>query len=296
MVMSAAAAAMALAWIGVLAAGYGWKKAVRLGISTSAELGGEGFFRRFAAEPVVRIFEQRGIPQLLDEALVMLHAKAAPLKGEKWTARDTRLFAADAAGCGYWAAAAGLLIAGLSEEPGIAWAALVCGLLFPLGRFRELQQQALRRRQEMLLALPELIGKLTLLVGAGETVQKALMRCAGGGGGWARTDPLHAELTQALQAITNGQSFSAAMESFSRRCAVQEVSVFATVLLLNYRRGGDQLSLSLREISLPLWDKRRSTARARGEEASSKLVFPLTGIFFILMVLVGAPAMLMMNG
>jgi tight adherence protein C len=85
------------------------------------------------------------------------------------------------------------------------------------------------------------------------------------------------------------------MERFNRSCAVQEVSIFTTVLLLNYRRGGEHFVLALRELSYTLWEKRKAIARTRGEEASSKLVFPLVGILLVLMILVAAPAVLLMS-
>nr|WP_306812652.1 type II secretion system F family protein [Paenibacillus soyae] len=132
-----------------------------------------------------------------------------------------------------------------------------------------------------------------LLVGAGETVQGAFIRCLEGKEG--SNHPLDREWQAAVAAMRNGQSFSGAIEQFNRSCAVQEASIFTTVMLLNYRKGGEQFVLSVRELSYSLWEKRKEIARTKGEEASSKLVFPLVGIMFILMILVAAPAVLMMS-
>jgi tight adherence protein C len=107
--------------------------------------------------------------------------------------------------------------------------------------------------------------------------------------------PLQVEWLRMVHALDNGESFAGAIEAFSKRCAVQEVSMFATVMLLHYRKGGEQFSLALRELSFSLWEKRKATARMRGEEASSKLLFPMVGIFFLLLIAVGAPAVLLMK-
>ena len=232
----------------------------------------------------------------LQEYFAGLNASLTQLKGEEWTVSHTRLYVSGAVAQGYAACAACLLVSAAAGEASIGLLGPLFLLLLPAARLREVKKAALKRKQELLLALPDLLGKLQLLIGAGETMNRALARCAVRTGDCARNGLLYTELARAVQGINNGHSFPAAMEAFSRRCGVQEVSIFTTVLLLNYRRGGEQLALSLREISLPLWEKRKSTARARGEEASSKLVFPLIGIFFLLMVLVGSPAMLMMNG
>jgi tight adherence protein C len=64
---------------------------------------------------------------------------------------------------------------------------------------------------------------------------------------------------------------------------------------LNYRRGGVEFVYALRELSRIIWDKRLALTKTLGEEASAKLVFPMVFIFFIVMVIVAAPAILIMN-
>jgi tight adherence protein C len=168
-------------------------------------------------------------------------------------------------------------------------------VVLPAAKWRDTAGKVERRKQDILLSLPDVLSKLMLLLGAGETVQRALIRCADRKDP-SQSGPLMGELRRANEAIRNGESFASAMEAFSRRCAVQEVSLFTTTLLLNYRRGGERLVLSLKELSYSLWEKRKSVARSRGEEASSKLVFPLVGVFLILMILVASPAILLMRG
>ncbi|QJC51260.1 type II secretion protein F [Paenibacillus albicereus] len=287
---------MAMAWIAMATVTLGWRRGWSEAWSGVRTRDRDRIGRLLGGEALLRLAARSGMPQAVEDRLAALHALLVPLQGERWTTSDTRRLAASAVAGGYAAAAGGWLVAAAAGEPLIAWLGLFAGLLLPAGKLRDIKVKAQRRKQELLLGLPDLLGKLTLLVGAGETVQRALARCAERPLRGGADDPLHAELARTVQLLASGHPFSAALESFSRRCAVQEASVFATVLLLNYRRGGDQLSLALKEISIPLWDKRRSAARARGEEASSRLVFPLVGIFFILMIVVGAPAVLMMGG
>ncbi|WJH34060.1 type II secretion system F family protein [Paenibacillus sp. CC-CFT747] len=140
--------------------------------------------------------------------------------------------------------------------------------------------------------LPEFLNKLTLLVNAGETVQRALLRCTAAG---STESPLYRELQQMANELTNNISLKRAMEDFSRRCAVQEVSQFTTTLLLNYKRGGEEFVTALRELSRSLWERRKALTKTMGEEASSKLVFPMVVIFLIVTVIVASPAVLLMN-
>ncbi|WP_409346948.1 type II secretion system F family protein [Paenibacillus sp. MBLB4367] len=107
--------------------------------------------------------------------------------------------------------------------------------------------------------------------------------------------PLHKELRQLANELNNNRSFPQAMEDLSRRVAVQEVSMFSSAMLLNIRRGGDELIYALRDLSRALWDRRLSTAKTLGEEASSKMVFPMVVIFGVVVIVVAAPAILFMN-
>lgn len=150
------------------------------------------------------------------------------------------------------------------------------------------------REQLILLELPELLNSLVLLVGAGETVQRAILRCVNSRQGDS-AHPLYAELLKMTAEWEGGYSFQQAFENFSKRCAVQEVSIFTTTVLLNYRRGGADFVLSLRDLSRMLWEKRKAISRTHGEQASSKLVFPMVVIFLIVIVLVGTPALMMLK-
>ncbi|MFC5648325.1 type II secretion system F family protein [Paenibacillus solisilvae] len=236
--------------------------------------------RRLLIIPMLWVLEKSGLLDRMQPFLSALHGKMFVLHGATWTVDATKQFAVFTIGCGYAAAACGAWLSLLSGERSLLYMGLLLGVIIPAARWRDTIRKFEQRKQDILLVIPEVMSKLMLLLGAGETVQRALIRCA------ERRDdrdkreiPLLIELRRANEEIRNGQSFSAAMEAFSRRCAVQEVSLFTTTILLNYRRGGDRLVLSLKELSYSLWEKRKAVARSRGEEASSKLVFPLVGIF-----------------
>jgi tight adherence protein C len=94
--------------------------------------------------------------------------------------------------------------------------------------------------------------------------------------------------------MDRGESMNMAMEEFGRRCGVPEAQLFSAVLLVNIRRGGDMLVPALQDLARQLWEKRKAAARTLGEQASSRLTFPLAVIFLLIMVLTGAPALMLM--
>lgn len=170
---------------------------------------------------------------------------------------------------------------------------LALAVALPFALYKDLHTKVQRRDQDILMELPELLNRIVLLVGAGETVQRAIVHCVASQG--ERDHPLYNELRKTVGDWNNGYSFQQSFEQFSRRCGVQEVTIFTTTVLLNFRRGGGDFVLALRDLSHVLWEKRKAVSRAKGEQASSKLVFPMVLIFFTIVVMIGAPAFMMMN-
>lgn len=167
-------------------------------------------------------------------------------------------------------------------------------MLLPFVIIKDLERKIEKRKRAIILELPLFLNKITLLINAGETVQKAIIRAI------EQHDDneqhfLYKELQIVRKQLHNNYSFQQAMEELSRRCGVQEVSIFTNTILLNYRRGGSELVTALRGLAHQLWGTRKILAKTVGEEASAKLVFPLVIIFIVVMVVVGAPAVLMMQ-
>lgn len=239
--------------------------------------------------PFLYLLERAGVYAVAPGFTAAVQAKLALLHGEEIDAAAGKRWLAGAAGAGYAALTVMAALGSAAKEPALLTMGLILAALLPSVRIRALFRQVEERRRRIVQALPDLLGTLMLLVGAGETVQQALFRCMADG---KADHPLYGELRRALHSVHNGEPFAQAMEGFSRRCGVREAAVFTAVLLLNCRKGGDSFVLALRELSFTLWEKRKAVARMRGEEASSKLAFPLVGIFMLLMVLVGAPALL----
>jgi len=171
---------------------------------------------------------------------------------------------------------------------------LACSL--PVVLYLRLNKRIEMKKRSIITELPELLNQLVLLVNAGETVQQALIKCCGRiPQEPEKRSPLDKELLQLMKDMGNQVSLPVALENFSKRCGVQEVSLFSNTILLNYRRGGDEFVTSLRELNRSLWERRKAQAKTLGEEASSKLVFPMVMIFLIVTVIVAAPAIFMMG-
>lgn len=172
---------------------------------------------------------------------------------------------------------------------------LVLGLL-PLTTLKSLDQRIAHNRRSIRLDLPQVLSKLTLLLEAGETLRKALAKCAHQHHQGHARSALRDAMLEAHRRMDHGASFTEAMEWLTRRCAVQEVSLFIHTIMLHHRRGGTELAYSLQTLSVKMWEERKLLAKTLGEEASSKLLFPMMMIFVAVLLIVGAPAVMMMQG
>ncbi|MFP4976065.1 type II secretion system F family protein [Paenibacillus sp. CN-4] len=279
----------------VLAAGWVvLKLSAGLRYAALRELTLEGARLRQISEPFLLLIDKLGLGGRFPRTVFKIQRSIQRTMGIRSSAERTLLFLAEMLAYSWLLLLCGCALSLASGESAGIVLGTVLSAAVPAALAGELHKKVKQRQQRIVMELPELLNGIVLLVGAGETVQRAITRCV------ERTreaedHPLYRELRVMMAEWESGYSFQQAFENFSKRCAVQEVSIFATAVLLNYRRGGTEFALGLRDLSRMLWEKRKAISRTRGEQASSKLVFPMVVIFVIVIVLVGSPAFMMMN-
>ncbi|WP_410477463.1 type II secretion system F family protein [Paenibacillus sp. B2(2019)] len=258
------------------------------------ELPMEGLRLRKLGEPLLLLIEKTGIVSRFPSLMFRIQRSLQRSYGVRYSAERTLLFMGEMLSYSWLLLVGGSLITGFSGDQTGLILGFFLAVALPAAMVSDLHKKVRVREQNIMLELPELLNSIVLLVGAGETVQRAIIRCVESHRGDVN-HPLYKELRIMTSEWEGGYSFQQAFENFSKRCAVQEVSLFTTTVLLNYRRGGADFVLSLRDLSRMLWDKRKAISRTRGEQASSKLVFPMVVIFLIVIVLVGTPAFMMLK-
>lgn len=255
---------------------------------------GSGGSRRLAKAvwmgPIYAWLRKLRVPDRLAAVLQRPRMMLALLEGGTCPPERLLRWTAETAASAYAAVLAAWLLAAASGNLLAGVMGTVIGGCLPLLRVRELDRRVETRKRAVLLELPVMLSRLLVLVNAGENVMRALARSAVGKEG--ENHPLYQELRAALSAMDRGESMALAMEEFGRRCAVPEAKLFSAVLLMNARRGGEELVPALRDLTRQMWDKRKAAARTLGEQASSRLTFPLAVIFLLIIVLVAAPVVM----
>ncbi|WP_188453567.1 type II secretion system F family protein [Virgibacillus oceani] len=167
---------------------------------------------------------------------------------------------------------------------------LILTLILSFYLVKDLDKKVKQRKDSIIIELPEFVNKVILLVNAGDTVQGAIKKCVDQNQSKVFDSPLYFELNEAVNKMSSNTPFQEVMKDLNYRCGIQEVSIFTTTVMMNYRKGGALLVQSLKELSVSLWDKRKTITRIKGEEASSKLVFPIIFIFGAVLLIVIYPA------
>jgi tight adherence protein C len=247
------------------------------------------------AQPMLFLLDKIKIAGRFPLFFFKLQQSITKLVGQRFSVDVTFLFIAEMMTYSWGVITIGAILSVIQyDDMTMLIIGFLLAIVLPIAVYNDLSKKVIKRERLILLELPELLNKIILLVGAGSTVQQVISQCLRRREN-QRSHPLYKELFQMQKDWEAGYSFQQALEAFSKRCGVQEVSVFSTTLLLNYRRGGQDFVLALKELSHSLWEKRKAVSKTLGEQASSKLVFPMVFIFIALIILIGSPAFMIMN-
>lgn len=173
---------------------------------------------------------------------------------------------------------------------------LCIGLAFYFLKEYEIRKLLAQRNMLLLLELPNLINKITLLVNAGMTFNRAWYKIA--------TDYrksikksgqpsiLYEEMLITIQDMEKGMSELNAYTLFGERCKIPEILRFTSIVTQNIKKGSDMLVNVLQQQSKEAWLIRQDFAKRKGEKASTKLILPMGIMFIAIIMIVMTPAVI----
>ena len=143
---------------------------------------------------------------------------------------------------------------------------------------------------------PQIVSQLSILMGAGMSFRKALEKIVGkyvadlkAG---AKSRPGYDEILKTYRKITDGRGEIQALEELGKRCECKEYRKLSMLLVQNLRKGSRDLLDSLEKEEKYAFEMRKQQAIRAGEEASTKLLIPMAGMLFIVIVVLIVPAIL----
>lgn len=182
------------------------------------------------------------------------------------------------------------------DEKGIVlmiMSVLLFVLLYALDRQNQ-QKELENKRRQMRLDYPEIVNKLTLLLGAGMTVKRAWKKIAEDYAGKNQKEKRYAyeEMKYTCHEMDSGVMESESYERFGRRCNLQEYLRLGALLSQNLRKGTKGLGDLLQLETVQAFEERKARARRLGEEAGTKLLVPMFLMLAVVLVIVIVPAFL----
>lgn len=253
---------------------------------------GELFQFSFMASGSLFIIDKLRVMERFSTRVTNIHHKIIFLFGSKNGFIYTKLFIAQLISAVLLFLLVFTILAAINNDSVILTYGVIISVTIPFYLVKDLERKIQKKQRQMIIELPEFLNKVTLLVSAGETIKKAIIRSVE-----QKNNPeksyLYKELLYSVNQLHNNYPFQNVLEELSKRCGLQEVSLLTTTILLNYRRGGDEFVIALNSLSLELWERRKAMARILGEQASSKLVFPMVLIFLVVMAVIATPALML---
>lgn len=160
------------------------------------------------------------------------------------------------------------------------------------------RQQKLRAAQ-LDADYPVFVHKVVLLLGTGMTSKSAWFRIISDynkslkEGGEQRY--VYEEMIVAANEMKQGITEVAAYENFGRRCKTSQYLKFSSILIQSVRTGARGMGRMLADAGDEAVILRRENAKRLGEEAGTKLLFPMVVLLGVIMFIVIIPAFMSMN-
>jgi Flp pilus assembly protein TadB len=189
--------------------------------------------------------------------------------------------------------------------PALLALTLVAALAVYLEMDSRIHQKAEERRNQLMLDYPDLMWKMTMLLGAGLSIRGTFSRISEeylrekkaasvrtGRRKSFRIRYVYEEVTYACYEMQSGISEAQAYERFGRRCQLPEYIRLGSVLSQNLKKGARGLTDLLETEAEASLNERKNHARKIGEQAGTKLLLPMILMLGIVLVILMVPAFL----
>ena len=164
-----------------------------------------------------------------------------------------------------------------------------------ISKSEEFKKAEQDRKRQLIMDYPDVVFKLGMLLNAGLTIENAFTRIAEeyqqtkseGKIRWA-----YEEMTVACNEMKSGISEAKAYERFGRRCEHTCYIRLGTILSGSLQKSSEGMTKLLLDEAAEAMEDRRQLAKKMGEEAGTKLLFPMILMLMVVLVILIVPAVL----
>lgn len=146
-------------------------------------------------------------------------------------------------------------------------------------------EKRIQERSDALLKdFSEVVSKLALLTNAGMILREAWQEVAEGSEG-----VIYEEMRNVVIDMNNGVSEIDAFYSFGMKCVIPEIKKFTSTIVQGMTKGNSELVIMLQEQSREVWQLKQTLVRREGEQAATKLLFPMMIMFLGILIMIVVP-------
>lgn len=185
----------------------------------------------------------------------------------------------------------------INAHESLAYMLLIIGAVIfgvPYMSVSKVSKQLKKRREQLMLDYPEMINRFILLLGSGINMRAAWERmCKDYSMKKEKSRKIHyiyEEMISTVNDMVRGIPEAEAYERFGRRLQLLPYMKLSAMLSQNLKKGNKRMIEQLRLTSIDALIQRRDTMKQLGEEASSKLLFPMMLQFMLILIIVMVPA------
>ncbi len=162
-------------------------------------------------------------------------------------------------------------------------------------RVQRPREEEKKRKRQMEADFPDIIAKLTVLIGAGLSLPQAWLRLAqdyekkreAGKRRWA-----YEELCVTARQLQNVVSAGRAFGEFGRRTGIHAYIKLGSLLEQNMKKGTRGLYEMLQAEAYQAFEERKHQVRRAGEEVSTRLLIPMFMMFGVVLIVILVPALM----
>lgn len=149
-----------------------------------------------------------------------------------------------------------------------------------------------KKREERVRLMEEeystIINKFTMYLNAGQSIKKTWEIIAQKD----KDNPIYGEMLYAKREMDSGVRMESALENFAVRVVSKRYARFVTLLVQGQNKGNNMLLHQFREEARVSLEEQQADKKRKGEEASTKLLIPMTIMMAMIMLMIMFPAFL----
>lgn len=169
---------------------------------------------------------------------------------------------------------------------------IIIAILLPLNDKSKKNDENKKRLKILQNEYYSFVTKIAIYVGAGETIKNALIRINTLSKYSTNKieSPLSKELEISIRKMDNGISEDIALSDLSNRIGLRQYTKLFNILEQNRKNGSNDVRIALNNELSDAFKERKLNAKILGEEAQTKLIFPLIMMLGIVLVIIMVPA------